>query len=209
MLEENNARTVQAETGSGTSVATIPEIPDQHENRPKAAKRNRIARDPGNGTDMRSVRIGRMAVPESHPQQILPLSPTARSEPVGAARPETPPLIVPVAELAAIREAIADMQKSRSDDAALAKRFADLNEKFDSMKDSFKVLEAHVSVGLAKSIAEMMNKEAGALQDQIVKRYRYRTRYYLALLGAFALAAMIAVDRAYPFFDRVANTLGY
>lgn len=206
MLEENNAGSVREEIGSVNSGAVAL---DQHENQPRTARRHRLVRDAGNGKDARSVRIGRAAVAEAHPQQSLPLLPTARSGPVTTGLAEAASLMVPVAELAAIKEAIADMQKSRLADADVARSFADLDAKFDSMKDSFNILEAHISIGLAKSIAEMMKKEVTAVEHQILARSRYRARYRLALAAAFFLIGLIMADHFHPFFDRVAGVLGY
>jgi hypothetical protein len=199
MLEENNAGSGRSEIEAVNSGAAALV---QHENQPKTARRHRVS---VNGTDARAVRIGHVGGAEIHPQQSLPLLPTARSLPAVAGQADAANVIVPVAELAAIKEAIDDLKANRLD---VAKNFADLNAKFDSMKESFSILEAHISVGLAKSIAEMMKKEVAALEQQIVERYRYRTRFALALAAVFALIAILAVDQAHPFIDRVANLFG-
>ena len=89
------------------------------------------------------------------------------------------------------------------------KAIAKLHAKFDAMKDSFETLEAHVSVGLAKSIAEIIRGEVSAVEREIAARYRYRTRYWLALSGILALMSMIVIDHFHPFFDRTAALLGY
>jgi len=201
MLEEDNAGSGRSEIEAVNFGAAVV----QHENQPKTARRHRVS---GNGTDARAVRIGRVGGAETHQQKSVPLLPTARSGPSVAGQADAAHVIVPVAELAAIKDAIHGLKANRLDEADVAKNFAYLDAKFDSMKESFSILEAHLSVGLAKSIAEMMKNEVAVLEQQIVDRYRYRTRYWLALVVVFALLAMVAIDQTYPFLYRATNLLG-
>jgi hypothetical protein len=106
-------------------------------------------------------------------------------------------------------DVLGGIESRRDVNTETIKAIADLHTKFGAMEDSFHTLEAHVSVGLAKSIAGMIRGEVSAIEGQIAARYRYRTRFWLALCGAFALAGMIVVDHFYPFFDRVAAFAGY
>jgi hypothetical protein len=206
MFEENStgagpAQMVSVEPGAAELIL--------REKQPKSGRKPRIAGDAGNIMGPPPVRIGRVPVAATLAQQSLALVQSSRSGAAVADRVETTSPIVSVAESDAITEAPVGMEIRRLTEVDIAKSLADLNAKFDSMKESFDILEAHVSVGLATSIAGMMKSEVAALEQQIVARYRYRTRYRLALTAAFVLIGTITADHFYPFFDRVAGMLGY
>ncbi|MGI6855267.1 hypothetical protein [Mesorhizobium sp. 1B3] len=100
---------------------------------------------------------------------------------------------------ASVKGVLADMANRRSAGSDVAKGLADLNAKFDAMKESFDLLEAHVAIGLSRSIADTLKAEAATLEQQIVLGHRYRARYRLALGIAFLLAAAIVADQYRPF----------
>jgi hypothetical protein len=206
MFEENGTGPGPAQMTSvdpGTAALIL------REKQPKSGRKPRIAGDAGTIMGTRPVRIGRVPDAATLAQQSLTLVQSSRSGAAVADRIETASPIVPVAESDAIAEAPVGIEIRRLTELDIVKSFADLNAKFDSMKESFDILEAHVSVGLAKSIAGMMKSEVAVLEQQIVARYRYRTRYRLALTAAFVLIGTLTADHFYPFFDRLAGMLGY
>lgn len=202
MLEENN---LAVEPGSAHAGASTPAGHERAENgRPKLDRKQRLVRAAGNQAEVRPVRIGRVPPPAGHIGQ--PLSKTPAIRPASEIEPASPS---PAAEPAAISDILASLESSRAASTEATRAVADLHAKFDAMKESFDTLEAHVSIGMAKSIAEMIRGEVSAVEQQIAARYRYRTRYWLALSGVLALAGMIVVDHFHPFFDKVAALAGY
>jgi len=201
MFEEDN---LAAEQASVTSVhvgsALVGRERGAGNGRPKLDRRQRLAQAEGSQTELRPVRIGRMPkAPGLMAQSLLPeIHPT-----------ETASVSQHAADPAATADLQAGIESRRPADAETMKAIAELHEKFDAMKDSFETLEAHVSVGLAKSIAEIIRGEVSAVERQIADRYRYRTRYWLALSGFVAVVGMIVIDHFHPFFDRAAALAGY
>jgi hypothetical protein len=206
MLEEDN---LAAEPASANSVhvgaaALVGHERSENNGRPKLDRKQRVVRGPGNRSEMRPVRIGRM------PQAASLIAQSPSTMPAIHPAPETEPASIPqpAAEPVAIGDVLAGVESRRAVNAETMKAVAELHVKFDAMKDTFETLEAHVSVGLAKSISEMIRGEVSAVERQIAARYRYRTRYWLALCGILALVGMIVVDHFHPFFDRAAALVG-
>jgi hypothetical protein len=146
--------------------------------------------------DLRPVRLGRAPAALDSTQEPVPMVLSARSaESSGLGSIPPGPASAPV------KEVLADMANRRSAGIDVAKSLADLNTKVDAMKESFDLLEAHVAVGLAQSIAETLRTEIGALEQQFALGHRYRDRYRRAVSVALLLAAAIVADQYRPFID--------
>jgi hypothetical protein len=207
MLDEDNLAAGPASANSVHvgAAALVGHERSENNGRPKLDRKQRVVRAPGNRSEIRPVRIGRM------PQTASLIAQSPSTTPAIRPAPETGPAPIPQpeAEPVVIGDVLAGVESRRAVNAETMKTVAELHVKFDAMKDSFETLEAHVSVGLAKSIAEMIQREVTTVEQQIAARYRYRTRYRLALGGILALVGMIVVDHSYPFFDRAAALVGY
>jgi len=112
--------------------------------------------------------------------------------------PAETPLVVLSAKFDAQKDEIAEM----------AGRIDALAGKIEAMKDGFDVLEAHMSVGLAKSISAMIKTEVAAAEEHLASRNRYRTRYRAAAFIALVLIAVIGIDRYVPFVGRALDFAG-
>lgn len=155
---------------------------------------DRGAGEAGRLQDSPPVRLGRAPAAFDSAQGSVSMVLSARSSESSGVEPmQVRPGSAPA------KGVLADLANRRSAGSDVAKGLADLNAKFDAMKESFDLLEAHVAVGLSRSIAETLKAEASALEQQIVLGHRYRARYRLALGVAFLLAAAIVADQYQPF----------
>ncbi len=197
MLEENNSALVSRLTNSIHAGVTdlVAQERDDSNKPPKPDRKQRVIRNAGGRSEARPVRIGHAPVTTNLTRQSSENSESASS-------------FRSVAEPGAAREmAGAEFREAANDE--VSKVVVDLHTKFDAMRESFETLEAHVSIGLAKSIAEMIQREVAIVERQVVARHRYRTRYKIALGVVVILMAMIVADHFYPFFDRAAALVGY
>lgn len=190
MLDEQNRNPAALSGNLGAAVPFVrpPELGDA------APTSDRGAGNAGGLPETRPVRIGRT---EPNPvQQPLPKVLSARSAESSGGVP-----MPSRSGSAAAKGVLADMADRRSAGLDIAKSISDLNTKIDTMKESFDILEAHVAVGLSRSIAETIRAEISALELQFAQGQRYRARYSLALSVALLLAAAIVADQYRPFID--------
>ncbi|HWK63932.1 MAG TPA: hypothetical protein VNS34_03275 [Rhizobiaceae bacterium] len=150
----------------------------------------------GRRPDPRPVRLGRAPAALDSAQESVPMVLSARSAEGSGGEP-----VRSDPGSARVTDVRADMTNRAYRGIDITKGFAELNTKFDAMKGSFDLLEAHVAVGLSRSIAETLRAEMSALEEQIALRHRYRARYKLALGVALLLAAAIVADQYRPFID--------